>query len=359
MRVFVEDNEIERVKKNLEITPTISDTFGKAWINDNFLNKEERVKKHAMFWIFLDESKCKKMEEWLSTLKAKLPETKFIKIVNSLKEKRGGNEFYSFVPEIEVLSYYKKQENDTFNVEYEPAIPGKTKVGDIKLAFDKTEVFIEITRLFSSEEEARIDKMLETLRKKIDEIEKNPFIITFGIRENFVEPDIEPFVRLVNQKIDEQRDAFKKVDGEPFTVNFDGKGGFKFHEKLEHKKGYVGGMLSPVLMIETAGRLKHKILDEIEQLPEDQLNVIVLDISHHFAHFDDIEDAFAGQEGLRIDVKTMETTPVRYANGVIQIDKGKRVSALIGFKGFDYENRKKYVNLSATVQFTEETLSKI
>ena len=125
MKTFVDDAEIEAVKKSLEASPAIAEALGKDWVDENFLTKEERTKRHPMFWIFLDQSKSKKMEDWLSTLKTRLPRTKFTKIVNSLKGKRGENEFYSYIPEIEVLSYYKKQENGNFKVEYEPPIPAK------------------------------------------------------------------------------------------------------------------------------------------------------------------------------------------------------------------------------------------
>jgi ribosomal protein L30E len=161
MKTFVYDDEIERVKKSLEAAPTISQAFGKDWINNNLLNKEERSKKHAMFWMVLDEKRCKKMEDWLLTLKTKLQDAKFTKVVNLIKEKKQEIEFYSFVAEIEVLSYYKRNENDNYKVEFEPHIPKTTKVGDIEITFDSTQVFLEITRLFSSEEEEKIDKIKE------------------------------------------------------------------------------------------------------------------------------------------------------------------------------------------------------
>jgi len=104
-----------------------------------------------MFLIFLYQSRSKMMEDWLSTLKTRLPRTKLTKIVNSLKGKRGENEFYSYIPEIEVFSYYKKQENGNFKVEFEPPILGKTRIGDIKLTIGSIPVFLEVTRLFSSE----------------------------------------------------------------------------------------------------------------------------------------------------------------------------------------------------------------
>jgi hypothetical protein len=356
MRAFVDDDEIERVKKNLETAPTISEALGEDWINNNILNKEERSEKHVMFWMFLDESKCKKMEDWLSTLKTTLSGAKFLKVVNSLKEKKREKEFYSFVPEIEVLSYYKKQENDSFKVEFEPDIPGKTKVGDVKLYFDSTQVFLEITRLFSSKEEEEINRIIQATSGKINAIEDNPFVITFGITESFSEADIEPLVDLVHQKIIEQRDAFA---GESFTADFGEKAWFKFLKKLENKKGYVGGTIFSVITIKSAGRLKNKVLDEVEQLPENQFNVIVLDISHYFSDFDDVEDAFAGQVAVKIDIKTMEATPFRHANGIMQMGRGKKVGVIIAFKGFDYEHRKKYVNLSAERPFTDDIMSKI
>ena len=358
MKIFVDETEIEIVRKRLETDSIFSKFFGEEWIKENFLNQEERSKKHMMFWVVLEEIKYQKMEDWLSTLKRTLPETKFVKIVNTLKEKRGKNKFYSFIPEIEVLAYYLKQENDNFKVEFEPKIPGKTKVGDIKLMFDSNQIFLEITRLFASEKEERINAIMETIHKKIDEIEDNPFLISFKIEERFVETDIGPFVSFVKQKIPELRGELEKSTAKSIKMIFENRAWFMVHKEIG-KKGHVSGAMSPVMMLETGGRLKHKILDKIEQLPDNHLNVIVLDISHHFAHFEDITDAFGGQEGLKIDVKTMEATPFRHANGVVQVDDGRKVSVIIGFKGFDYEHRKKYVNLSAENPFTDELLSQI
>lgn len=74
--------------KNLESIPTISEALGEDWINNRILNKEERSEKHVIFSMFLDESKCRKMEELLSTLKTTLSGAKFLKVVNSLEEKK-------------------------------------------------------------------------------------------------------------------------------------------------------------------------------------------------------------------------------------------------------------------------------
>jgi hypothetical protein len=47
--------EIEITRKSLEASPTMLEAFDEDWIDKNFLNAEERYKKHTMFWIFLEE----------------------------------------------------------------------------------------------------------------------------------------------------------------------------------------------------------------------------------------------------------------------------------------------------------------
>lgn len=357
---LVRDEEIDRVRKNLEAMPLTTEALSKEWITTNILSMEERTTKHSIFWLLYYDDRSKKLEEWLTILKDLLPYTKFTKIVNSLKERRGENEFKSFLPEIEVLAYYGTKKDSGVSVEYEPNIPEKDKVGDIKLSFGSNEVYLEITRLFSSEKEKKIDDLLHLLGSKIDQIADNPFYITIRIEENFTENDVTPFVELVQSQISMYK-HMQEIPAERMPqFDYDSKGWFSFVMRAPNgKKGHTGGFFTPAMILETAGRLKGKIKDKIEQLPENQLNVIVLDISHHYAHFDDIEDAFGGQEGVRINVDTGEATPFRNANGIIHIDEGKQIGLIIGFKEFDYENRRKYVNLSAIRPFNDEILSKL
>jgi hypothetical protein len=289
---------------------------------------------------------------------ASLPDTKFKKIINSLKEKAGENEFGSFIPEIEVLAFYASKKDDGVSVEYEPNIPNKNNVGDIKLSFGGKEMYLEVTKLFSSEKEKRIDDMLRLLGSKIDEIVDNPFYISIGIEESFTENDVLPFVELVQSQVEKYK-HIQEIPAEKIPkFDYNSKGFFMFTMRAPNgKKGHAGGFFTPVMDLTTAGRLKGKIKDKTEQLPDNEINVVVLDISHHFAHFEDIENAFAGQEGVRINVKTGEVTPYRNANGIIHIDEGRQIGLIIGFKGFDYENRRKYVNTSAIVPFNDDILS--
>jgi uncharacterized protein YfcZ (UPF0381/DUF406 family) len=354
---IIRNEEIEKCKVNLQNCPMITNAFGKEWIESNLLNKEERLNKHSLFWIILNTNKCRMLEDWLSILNSSLISTKFTKIINNLKNKREDIEFYSLLSEIEVLAYYKKQENDTFKVEYEPAIPNKTEVGDIKLIIDNKEVYLEITRLFSSDEEKELNSIMKKIKDGINNIDNNPYIISFGLTTDFMEDDISPFINFINEEL-------TKVTNLPtekiyFVKDKIEKAWFYCISKTENGRGYVGSFILPVIEIRSAIRIKNKILDEIKQLPSSSLNIVVIDISHYFADFDDVEDAFAGQFALNIDKKTFETTSFREANGVINTVEGKQLSGIIAFKGFGYKNRKIYVNSSATLSLVDDVIKKL
>lgn len=274
----VRQEEIDRVREYLEAMPITSEALGKEWITANILNIEERTKKHSLFWLLWYSDRTSKLESWLTVLKASLPDTKFKKIVNSLKEKAGEYEFGSFIPEIEVLAYYASKKDDGVSVEYEPSIPNKDNVGDIKLSFGGNDVYLEVTKLFSSEKEKRIDDTLHLLGSKIDEIANNPFYVQIGIEETFAENDVTPFVEMVQSQIDKYKDREEIPSKKGLQFTYDSKGSFNFVMRApDGKKGGFGGILQAGIVIKTAGRLKGKIKDEVEQLPENQLNVIVLE----------------------------------------------------------------------------------
>jgi hypothetical protein len=51
--------------------------------------------------------------------------------------------------------------------------------------------------------------------------------------------------------------------------------------------------------------------------------------------------------------------PFRCANGIVHMKQGNQIGVIIAFKGFDYEHRRKYINPSAALPFTDEMISKI
>jgi hypothetical protein len=353
MKIYVEDAETKKVKEELENTPLIKREFGNEWIDSNLLNVEERLKKHSLFWLFLEAAKIQKMEKWLTEIKACVPQSKFNKIINSIKGSRLDKDFFSLIPELEVLAYYGSK---GIKIEYEPNIPEKRNIGDIKLTINSVEIFVEITRLFESEEEERVAALIHSLGQRIDAIPDNPFIITLEIDDSFSVEDLEPCIKFVSDEIAKNKDSLEPIEGKPYVINFTNKATFWIHKKITHKKGYVGGSLFPVTEIKSSGRLKNKIFSEIKQLPEAKLNVVAVDIAYHFADFDDVENAIMGQLGYVINHYTGEGKTIRNPNGVTHKDDGRQVGLVIAFKGFNYEERKKYTNSFATTPFTKDLL---
>lgn len=75
-----------------------------------------------------------------------------------------------------------------------------------------------------------------------------------------------------------------------FSLNGSEKAWYSFYRKTEPGKGHVILTMLPFMRIESASRLKNKILDEVKQLPEDGYhNIIILDISHHLTNFEDAD----------------------------------------------------------------------
>jgi len=116
--------------------------------------------------------------------------------------------------------------------------------------------------------------MIGAVHQKIDAPEGNLFLISFGLEEHFQETDIDPFVRFVSHKIYELRDVSEESDIKPIQVTFEDKAWFIFLKDAV-KHGHVVGDMTPVMRIESAGRLKNKALEEVKQLHVDQFNVIV------------------------------------------------------------------------------------
>jgi hypothetical protein len=354
MRELVREEEIEQVRQCLEVTPLLKNELGIDWIKSNLLTIEKRATKHYLFWLFVENWKVLKIERWLTDLRIYLPQPKFRKIINYLKAKNNKTDFNSLISELEVLAYYS---NKGLKVEYEPNIPEKRKIGDIKLTFGSIEVFIEVTRLFESQDEKNRDLLVNSIVDAIDALPYNPFIITVDIADDFSSLDVQPCIKFVSDEILRLKDILEPVETKPFELNYGSKVIFRFFKRITHKTGYVGGSLIPSLDINDSSRVKNKILGELNQLPYNRLNIIAIDISHYFLDFDDVEDALKGQLGYQINLQTGEGRTVRNLNGIIHMKTGQQVGLVIAFKSFDFENRKKLVNLSAKILFPEEILA--
>jgi hypothetical protein len=62
-------------------------------------------------------------------------------------------------------------------------------------------VFVEIARLFSSEEEEKIQTLSQLVWNKLEDLTENKYVLTFDISPEFSESDIDPFVNFVGNII--------------------------------------------------------------------------------------------------------------------------------------------------------------
>jgi hypothetical protein len=149
---------------------------------------------------------------------------------------------------------------------------------------------------------------------------------------------------------------FKAFPSEKFQFD-SGRASVTILSESENGCGRVAGNLVGVMEVHSSVRLKNKILDEISQLPECKLNVVVYNITHFSAHFDDVEDAFYGQLALRLyfgkDRGLIHKEPVRKENGVIHTREGEQLSAIIAYEDFKYQDRKIYLNPRAKLRIED------
>jgi hypothetical protein len=253
------------------------------------------------------------------------------------------------VSEFETVSFYANKGR----VEYEPPR------GDLKLWLNEHEIYFEVAKLFSSKEEKRIMDLTQVVRCKIDDIMENKYVLSFRISIDFLASDVDPFVKHVSNIIANKYTTFP-------TERFPYRGEIASVTVLAEsvrEKGYVGGSLFSIGNIDTAGRLKKKILDEANQLPDEGLNVVVYNIGLIGADFDDAEEAFLGQVVCKILInkRTGETQAqwVRLENGAIHEGSGKKISALVAYKDFRYESRRLFENPLANHQVPLEVKNQI
>jgi hypothetical protein len=195
---------------------------------------------------------------------------------------------------------------------------------------------------------------------KLDNISENKYVLSFRISPEFVATDVEPFVKHVRDAIAKKPTSFPS---EEFPFEGD-RASVTIVAESAKDKGHVGGSLISS-KVETAARLKKKILNEASQLPEEGLNVVVYNIGLIGADFEDAETAFFGelQGRMYVNMQSREilrpTQWVRLENGAIHEEGGKKISALIVFKDFRYESRKLFPNPLATYPILPEIQSEI
>lgn len=333
----------EQVKKHLTDFPILVEYFNREWLDKNILTPKRTYKIHFLFWILLDENHCKNLMSYFSILANKL--TNFKSLINKIKTNPDRYNFLAITTEIEVLAFYKSLENEQFKVEYEPKIENQTRKCDIRITFEGKPIFLEILRIVDDEIEMNFEEIRNSIREKIDDLQNNKYLISFGIRENFNKEHIDSFVTFVKDLISKKQIIPK--ERYDFKINEVEIGDVHFSENTSDTKGHVVGFHGPVRVYNDAVRLKNKILDKVKQMPKGEAGIVITNLSHLGTDFVDIEDAFFGQSAVSFSIGGDNSQWVRLQNGVIHSEDGKYISLVVGFTDYNYKNRKKYFNLNS------------
>ena len=302
--------EIEEIKKNLERFPDLEESLGKKWITSH-LTIEERPKKHPIFRRILNINVCQKITNNLQILKGK-NQGIFKIFINKLKKEKNEDNFCSLLSEIEVISYYLRKLSSDYKIEYAPKLKEINKKTDVRITKDKKVYNLEICTLLEDGYDRDFDKMNLRVAQIINSMKDNPHYIIVAYRRFLTEEEIVLFKEFIEKKIKNKNRFYGKK-----TFNFSLNGGivaqvtffnFNIHENAP---GGFGGCLSPARGVNESGRIKKKILNKIEQLPENSLNIIVVDISDSGAEFRDAINAFFGEAYYKIILPQNNIIPKR------------------------------------------------
>ena len=73
--------------------------------------------------------------------------------------------------------------------------------------------------------------------------------------------------------------------------------------------------------------------------------------------FSDYYNGLIGQEALRINKETLESTPFRHKNGAIFDERTKKFGGFVVYQRGNYAERKKHINPNANNNISEELLN--
>ena len=122
-------------------------------------------------------------------------------------------------------------------------------------------------------------------------------------------------------------------------------------------KGFVGVIHSEVRELSNDRRLKNWILTKTDQVSENTRNILITNLLYPPMSFSDYYNGLIGQEALRINKETLESTPFRHKNGAIFNEKNKKFGGFVDKKKKNYAERKKHINPNANNNISEELLN--
>lgn len=298
---------IKKINENINKSKEIIPFFGKKWLNDEIYTERDY---HPLITILSDPDLLNRLIKNLSVLKFKCP--KFPRIIRKLKTDKAN--FFSNLSEVEVVSYYY-QNHDPGDLEYEPSVEGGKNLDLMLNAKNNVKYYFEIFTVLEDEIQQRSRDIMDEISLEIRKLNL-PYVINFKINEDFKISYESDFIDFIKTSLNENK----------------GENSFKFYkEGLEvaefrciESKSIRGAANSfgPSKFINPVGRVRDRILSKLnEQIPSNQNNILVINLSYVLPLF------FVIEEALKL---------ITYPENLLMV---------IGYVENDYKNKKKgYMN---------------
>jgi len=339
-------------KKNIESNQILLELFGRDWIYSLFEVKNSD-RQHPIFWHIVDNNKCQKLVAQLTIINENCK--KIYTLVKKLKTEI--NNFYSFISEIEVLSYYYSKLSDKYEIEYEPDVYEKGKKSDIRINVEGEDYFLDVIRIKELSDILKMDDSYKLLEEEIEKIEGNIYHIIICITPYFSKMDIPKLKDIVEEIIIKKEIKGKKTIYYPATKNNIAE--VTIYENPDNC-AYVNCLTSSCTsLVDYTDKTRKRILGKVNQLPANSKNVVVVDMSEIYAGFHILEDVCLGDILMKnMNIDSLGDLP-RDSNGVANYDEGKYISMIIGFEKNDYSTRKFYVNTEAVKPINKSLIESI
>jgi len=324
------NEKLKIIKDNLNNLPQFKSYFSEKWL-DKQLNLDEIH--HPLFVILSDKNSSSKLVNNLKILKSNC--YRYKRIIKKLKADKNHNNFFSTLTEIDVISYYYQQNNDQISLEYEPSVPGGKKL-DLKMNIKGIDYFFEILTVFEDAKLENYSNLKEKIREELENINL-PVTINFMIKKSFEKEYVTTFINFMKETIKKDDKTNSKFD---FYENNEIVANFRYLKSDTNK--CIANGFGPPTFSNPHGRTKEKILKKaIEQIPHNQNNIIVVNLSHVLNTFIVIEEALC-ELGIKIDQNNLKETYHRVQNGIFDYKNSSHIAMIIAYINSDYKNYRRF-----------------
>jgi hypothetical protein len=218
---------------------------------------------------------------------------------------------------------------------------------------NEKEIHIEVTALMDDAEQRESNSQYDHFVKTVENIKPIPFSVSFELPYRISQKEVNEFDEFIAENI---KTSHSKA-GEHFSFEFLGSNGHKFGLKLD-RVNWEGGVLGSsgnARILSEDERIRKKLLNELEQVPQDKPVILIIDLTNSlFSQFEFFIDAVLGSKAYEIDTTNSISRPTRI-NGFFYEAAARNITGVLGFRDY-LENSRFIHNKSSQFQLSNDEL---